>query len=85
MTTCTAQAMPHDVHATPNSRLGAILQALACWWENFRVSRARSATAHILHTLDDRTLGDIGIRRGEIESIVYGDPSHRRQHFSARN
>ncbi|MGE0024964.1 MAG: DUF1127 domain-containing protein [Hyphomicrobium sp.] len=32
---------------------------------------ARNSTASILHALDDRTLDDIGILRGEIDAVVH--------------
>jgi uncharacterized protein YjiS (DUF1127 family) len=49
-------------------RIGDALQATARAYWRRRVERA---TVFILHSLDDRTLKDIGIDRSEIESVVY--------------
>jgi uncharacterized protein YjiS (DUF1127 family) len=40
-------------------------------WRAYWDRRARKATVLLLHSLDERTLRDIGIRPGEIESLVY--------------
>ena len=40
-------------------------------------------TAHILRSLDERTLRDIGISAGEIDSVVYGRPGDRRCRYHA--
>lgn len=39
-------------------------------WRAFLTQRAQRATISALHTLDDRTLKDIGLYRCEIESMV---------------
>lgn len=41
-------------------------------WRKYWRRRAERATLFILHSLDDRTLKDIGMDRSEIESVVYG-------------
>jgi uncharacterized protein YjiS (DUF1127 family) len=71
--------------STPNGGLfslairgGRII--VAAWYRHWD-NRARRATVQILHSLDDRTLRDIGISRGEITSVVFGECSghgHRR-------
>ena len=43
----------------------------ARYWHAFWERRARYATEALLHSLDDRTLKDIGLSRGEIGSVVY--------------
>ena len=67
--------------STPNR--GATLTGLAGrivrgYWHAFWDRRARRATVEILHSLDDRTLRDIGICRSEIGSVVYGRHGDRR-------
>jgi uncharacterized protein YjiS (DUF1127 family) len=47
-------------------------------WIGYWTHRARRATVFVLHTLDDRTLKDIGMDRSEIESVVYSQPRGRR-------
>ena len=39
-------------------------------WNSYWAHRAQRASSHILHSLDDRTLADIGIERSEIESVI---------------
>ena len=56
-------------------------RAIAQAWHRYWDSRARRATVEILHSLDDRTLHDIGICRGEITSLVYGGRSHRGRQY----
>jgi uncharacterized protein YjiS (DUF1127 family) len=46
-------------------------------WQAFWRWRAQQATIRILHTLDDRTLHDIGIGASEIGSCVYGQRGQR--------
>jgi uncharacterized protein YjiS (DUF1127 family) len=41
-------------------------------WRAYWQRRAKRATVEILHSLDDRTLRDIGVGRDEIPSLVYG-------------
>jgi uncharacterized protein YjiS (DUF1127 family) len=68
--------------------LGAILRGLrTATWASFAAAgnwsraymrrRERNAAVHELHALDDRTLKDIGINRGEIEWVVYGEDATR--------
>jgi uncharacterized protein YjiS (DUF1127 family) len=42
-------------------------------WTGYWTRRAEHATVAILHSLNDRTLKDIGLDRSEIESVVYGE------------
>jgi uncharacterized protein YjiS (DUF1127 family) len=50
------------------------------WWHAYWSWRARKATVFILRSLDQRTLHDIGISSGEIESLVYGSGDRRRRY-----
>jgi uncharacterized protein YjiS (DUF1127 family) len=50
--------------------LATAAQLLASAWRRFLAWQARRATRTILASLDDRTLHDIGLHRGEIESAV---------------
>jgi uncharacterized protein YjiS (DUF1127 family) len=53
-------------------------------WQAYRTRRAQRATVRALRDLDDATLRDIGLGRSEIESVVYGTPGDRRQHYASR-
>jgi uncharacterized protein YjiS (DUF1127 family) len=53
------------------------------WWRAYWNRRARLATVLILQSLDDRTLRDIGISPGEIESCVYGKWGDRKRSYDA--
>jgi uncharacterized protein YjiS (DUF1127 family) len=76
---CTQQHSSDVGRAQPALRVRAAGFARRHWrtyWER----RARRATVLILRSLDERTLHDIGISPGEIESCVYdrsGDRRHR--------
>ena len=60
------------------SRLAGLgLQA----WANWRHKRAQQKTVRILNGLDCRTLKDIGVSPGEIESVVYGNPRDRTRSY----
>ncbi len=63
-----------DRHAAAAQGIGARLKG---WWNAYWALRARRATVFMLQGLDDRVLGDIGIDRSEIESVVYGKPGDR--------
>ena len=52
-------------------------------WRRYWQRRAKRATVELLHSLDDRTLRDIGIDPSEITSYAYGDPDHRRRRCEA--
>jgi uncharacterized protein YjiS (DUF1127 family) len=53
-------------------------------WRSYWSWRARQATVLILCSLDERTLRDIGISPGEIESYVYGRGQDRRRVYDDR-
>jgi uncharacterized protein YjiS (DUF1127 family) len=52
-------------------------RAWGAYWER----RARHAAVLLLRSLDERTLRDMGVTRGEIESVVYGAPRERRRSY----
>jgi uncharacterized protein YjiS (DUF1127 family) len=73
--------------------LGAILRGLRTatwasfaaagnWWRAYIRRRERNAAVRELHALDDRTLKDIGIHRGEIEWVVYGEDATRLRDYA---
>lgn len=51
-------------------------------WRTYWERRARRATALILHSLDERTLHDIGITPSEIESCVYSGSGDRLRRYN---
>jgi uncharacterized protein YjiS (DUF1127 family) len=54
-------------HTCP--REGRIAKAWRAYWQR----RARLATVHLLHALDDRTLHDMGLTRSTIPAAVAGE------------
>jgi len=63
-----------------SSSLAALgVQAIARAWQTFWAWRAKRVTMELLASLDDRTLRDIGVSRGEIMSLVYGRRGDRRR------
>jgi uncharacterized protein YjiS (DUF1127 family) len=52
-------------------------------WRSYWDRRARHVTAQILRSLDARTLHDIGLSPGEIDSVVYGRPGDRTRKYHA--
>jgi uncharacterized protein YjiS (DUF1127 family) len=64
-------------HATPTLATRAASIARSAW-HTYWDWRARRATVEILRSLDSRTLHDIGLSRGEIESVVHGRRGDRR-------
>ncbi len=53
--------------AAPISRLVAATRTL---WNRFHDARRLRATIHTLHRLNDHSLNDIGLERGNIESMA---------------
>lgn len=70
--------------ATPiAASTGGILEPVGRAWRAYWDWRARRMTAHILRSLDERTLRDIGIGAGEIDSVVYGRSGDRKCRYHA--
>jgi uncharacterized protein YjiS (DUF1127 family) len=80
-----ADTLEGSLHPAPQSfdarrtrslrhRVGGAVQL--AWRAHWR-RRAARATLHILRSLDDRTLKDIGIDRSEIGSVVCGARDRR--------
>jgi uncharacterized protein YjiS (DUF1127 family) len=65
--------------AGPERLLRAIARAVARQRRAFLISRRRKAAFAALSALDDRALNDIGLRRGEIFSVVYRPNAGRRR------
>jgi|RhiMetdeSRZDD1v2_1073273.scaffolds.fasta_scaffold336120_1 uncharacterized protein YjiS (DUF1127 family) len=59
-----------DRSLTFAARAGALISSA---WRAYWIWRARKVTILLLSSLDRRTLHDIGIAPGEIESLVRGD------------
>jgi uncharacterized protein YjiS (DUF1127 family) len=64
----------------PQRLAGALHSAWIAYWED----RAERATVGVLHSLDDRTLKDIGLDRSEIESVAHNLGQERRVNLGAR-
>ncbi len=62
----------------PNSFYTGLSEAVTNAWARYWVRRAERATVFVLHSLDERTLKDIGMDRSEIESVVYGQTADSR-------
>jgi uncharacterized protein YjiS (DUF1127 family) len=60
---------------------GDVLRRL---WRGYWDYQARRATAMLLHMLDERALADIGFKRSEIESAVFGSPSDRLRRYDPK-
>lgn len=52
-------------------------------WRTYWDWRARKATILLLHSLDARTLRDLGIAPSEIESLVHGSADDRCRRYDA--
>ena len=63
--TSSTQALWRGSHAEASSSGPG--HSLRRWWEAYWARRAQRASVHLLSSLDDRTLQDIGVNRSEIE------------------
>jgi uncharacterized protein YjiS (DUF1127 family) len=61
----------------PSTLLGWGATLVRRAWHAYWDWRARQVTLHVLRSLDDRTLRDIGVGPAEIESFVYGNQDER--------
>ena len=68
-------------HRTPSTLATRVARIVSRAWNAYWDWRARQATVQILLALDSRTLRDIGLSRGEIESVVYGRHGERRMRY----
>jgi uncharacterized protein YjiS (DUF1127 family) len=64
-----------DVNLTERrvSRIHGFVARLSRWWQVNQHRRSQRITAVALHSLDDRTLKDIGVDRSEIASLIYSN------------
>ena len=69
MATCTDTAPATHAQASGLHRLGAVMTKA---WNGYWEYRANRAAVAMLQSMDAQSLRDIGISRGEIESVVYG-------------
>jgi len=76
-TTARAAGVVASPPAWPRRAADFLGRAWRAYWEY----RARHAAVLLLRSLDERTLRDIGVTRGEIESVVYGAPRERRRYY----
>jgi len=79
--TCTELTSQRNQHALSlaASGTGIVTQLWRAYWR----WNARRATVKLLHSLDRRSLKDIGIDPSEIESIVHGRPADRTRSYRA--
>ena len=77
--TSSTQALWRGSHAEASSSGPG--HSLRRWWETYWARRAQRASVHLLSSLDDRTLQDIGVNRSEIESIVYARSGERLRRY----
>jgi uncharacterized protein YjiS (DUF1127 family) len=68
-------------HRTPSTLATRVARIAWRAWYAYWDWRARQATVQILLALDSRTLRDIGLSRGEIQSVVYGRRGERRMRY----
>lgn len=64
-------------------RAGGVGSLVARAWRAYWDWRVRRTTVLLLHSLDRRTLRDIGIDPSEIQSVVYDAGRDRRRRFDA--
>lgn len=55
-------------------RPASVRHRLGKAWRGYWQRRAKRVTCELLHSLDDRSLRDIGVGRDEISSLVFGRP-----------
>jgi len=61
----------------------ALPSALRRAWRGYWHRKAQRATVRMLSGLNDHTLKDIGMARGEIQSVVYGRRGERLRQYEA--
>jgi len=70
-----ADLLAGAAQSSPTRRLAGLLASFNRWLENRRRYRA---TVRELEALDDDILADVGVARGEIESVARRVAAHRR-------
>jgi uncharacterized protein YjiS (DUF1127 family) len=73
-----AQTSASQAWQQPTALTHRVASALQSVWAAYWAHKAERATALILHSLDDRTLKDIGMDRSEIESVAHNPGRERR-------
>ena len=68
-------------HVTPHTSEHGLGHFFKRLWRAYWTHRAQRTSVHLLSSLDDRTLQDIGLDRSEIESYVYDKSRQRRRHY----
>ena len=63
----------------------AVIAEAGNWWRTYTIRRARIAAVRELHALDDRTLGDIGVSRSEIEWVVLHGRDAPQVHWASQS
>jgi uncharacterized protein YjiS (DUF1127 family) len=76
-----AHTLPEKSHA--QSAAHPLADALKRAWRGYWQRRAQRATVQMLNGLDDHMLKDLGMARGEIQSVVYGRRGERRHRYEA--
>jgi uncharacterized protein YjiS (DUF1127 family) len=76
------QTQPLTRSAGKADTVGAIVWSfLHLIWQRYQQWRRCRRTVQTLRSLDERTLKDIGIDASEIESVVYGLSTERKQQY----
>jgi uncharacterized protein YjiS (DUF1127 family) len=66
-------------------RAKAVIAEAGKWRRTYTIRRARIAAVRELHALDDRTLGDIGVSRSEIEWVVVHSRDAPQVHWASQS
>src|SRR5262245_9618242 len=66
-------------------RAKAVIAEAGKWRRTYTIRRARIAAVRELHALDDRTLGDIGVSRSEIEWVVVHGRDAPQVHWASQS
>jgi len=77
----TCKEITSTARHVPSAYPSALGDKIAGLWQGYLERRAQRATVRILQSLDARTLKDIGISRGEINSIVYDNRNDRARRY----
>ena len=67
----------------PQSLVQPVAGAVRRAWRGYRHRKAQRATVRMLAGLDDHMLKDLGMARGEIQSVVYGRRGERLRRYEA--